>query len=173
MFSWRQRKPGWSAEHHFRQARRRWRRRMRLPLLVVTGVAAIAAILVRLLSPWHPAFFSGVLVGAAFAIALWVWDDPPEVIEKWRRGAEGERQTEKAVRSLTRKGWHARHDLKGKYGNLDHIVSGPGGVFLLDSKNLSGTVRVEEGVFSVHFDASPINDYSLTRLPRSMKGAAF
>ena len=98
---------------------------------------------------------------------------PPEVIEKWRRGAEGSEYTGKAVQSLTRKGWQARHDLKGKYGNLDHIVSGPGGVFLLDSKNLSGTARIEDGVFRVHFDVSPINDYSLTRLPRWMNGAAF
>jgi hypothetical protein len=133
----------------------------------------MAALLLGFLSPWHPAFVSGVLVGAGLAIAVWVWDDPPEVIEKWRRGAEGERQTERALRSLRRKGWRARHDLQGKYGNLDHVVHGPSGVFLLDSKNLSGTVRIEEGVFTVHFDASPINDYSLTRLPRSMKGAAF
>jgi hypothetical protein len=146
---------------------------MRIPLLVITAVVALAALLVALLSPWHPAFFSGVLVGAALAMAIWVWDDPPEVIEKWRRGADGERQTGKALHVLTRRGWDARHDLKGKYGNLDHIVSGPGGVFLLDSKNLSGTARIEDGVFSVHFDASPINDYSLTRLPQSMRGAAF
>lgn len=133
----------------------------------------MAALLVGFLSPWHPAFVSGVLVGAGLAIAVWVWDDPPEVIEKWRRGAEGERQTERALGSLRKQGWRAYHDLQGKYGNLDHVVHGPGGVFLLDSKNLSGTVRVEEGVFTVHFQASPINDYSLTRLPRSLKGAAF
>jgi hypothetical protein len=145
---------------------------MRLPLLVVTGGAAIAALLVRLLSPWHPAFFSGVLVGAALGMAVWIWDDPPEVIAKWGRGAEGERRTAKAIRSLKRNGWNARHDLQGKYGNLDHVVFGPGGVFLLDSKNLSGTIRIEEGVFTVHFEASPINDYSLTHLPRWMHGAA-
>jgi hypothetical protein len=38
---------------------------------------------------------------------------------------------------------------------------------------LSGTVRIEDGVFAVHFEATPINDYSLTRLPRWMRGAAF
>jgi Nuclease-related domain len=143
-----------------------------LPLLVVTGGATIAAGLVRLFSPWHPAFFSGVLIGAAFAMALWAWDDPPEVIAKWGRGAEGERRTGTAIRSLKRRGWASRHDLQGKYGNLDHVVVGPGGVFLLDSKSLSGTARVEEGVFTVHFEASPINDSALPRLPRWMHGAA-
>lgn len=111
-------------------------------------------------------------MGAAFAMALWVWDDPPEVIAKWGRGAEGERRTGKAIRPLKRRGWDSRHDLQGKYGNLDHVVFGPGGVFLLDSKSLSGTARVEEGVFAVHFEASPINDYSLPHLPRWMHGAA-
>jgi len=34
-------------------------------------------------------------------------------------------------------------------GNVDHIVVGPGGVFLLDSKRLNGSVVVAEGVATV------------------------
>ena len=32
-----------------------------------------------------------------------------------------------------------------RFANIDHVVVGPGGVFVIDSKNWSGDVRVVEG----------------------------
>jgi Nuclease-related domain len=61
----------------------------------------------------------------------------------WRRGAEGE---ERVGRQLSRlpKGWYVFHDLTiGSRGaNLDHLVVGPGGVFALNTKNLTGNVWI-------------------------------
>jgi len=95
------------------------------------------------------------------------------VIAAWKRGAEGERQTAKALRPLEKKGWHVRHDLADRgRGNLDHVVVGMGGVFLLDSKNVAGSVIVEDGLPHVRFPKSPVNDYTLPNLVASIRGAA-
>lgn len=63
----------------------------------------------------------------------------------WRRGADGE---ERVARSLSRlpTGWYVFHDLTVGSGgaNLDHLVIGPGGVFVLNTKNLTGNVWIGE-----------------------------
>ena len=141
---------GNSAERHFRSLRRRWRRRMAPTLAVASGAFFAAALMTARLLPWQPTFTAGVLAGGGLTLFLWAWDDPPEVIAKWGRGAAGERMTGKALRGLPAD-WYVRHDLQARYGNLDHVVVGPGGVFLLDSKNLGGRALVENGVLQVVF----------------------
>src|SRR5207245_893836 len=84
----------------------------------------------------------------------------------------GERQTAKQLRKLRGEGWLARHDLRDQYGNLDHLVVGPGGVFLLDSKNRWGTFAVEDGVLTCRHDSLPMSDYSMPKLPRKLTAAA-
>ncbi len=56
----------------------------------------------------------------------------------WSLGAEGERMTGKEIEKLDRD-WHCEHSIKHKYGDWDHVLIGPPGVFLLDSKLLHGT----------------------------------
>jgi len=54
----------------------------------------------------------------------------------WRHGANGERRTAQLLARLERHGWMVLHDLgvPGPQANLDHLVIGPGGVFVIDSK---------------------------------------
>jgi nuclease-like protein len=65
----------------------------------------------------------------------------------WRRGGEGEERVGQLLERLPT-GWYAFHDLTvGSRGaNLDHLVIGPGGVFVLNTKNLTGNVWVGERV---------------------------
>jgi hypothetical protein len=78
---------------------------------------------------------TGFLVGAFF----FAWSFGGHVSSfPWLIGAEGERETAKAVEKLGA-GWHCEHDLEYAHGNWDHILVGPAGVFLLDSKSLNGT----------------------------------
>jgi hypothetical protein len=58
----------------------------------------------------------------------------------WARGARGERRTARQLARLTRHGWVVFHDLAipGSGANADHLAVGPGGIFLLDSKNWRG-----------------------------------
>jgi hypothetical protein len=61
----------------------------------------------------------------------------------WRKGAEGERVTGRWLGRLP-DGWHVFHDVPvGAHGaNIDHVVVGPGGVFTINTKNLTGKVWV-------------------------------
>jgi hypothetical protein len=59
----------------------------------------------------------------------------------WRRGAEGEERVEARLTKLP-PAWRVRHDLSMGNGNVDHLVIGPGGVFSLNTKNLTGRVWV-------------------------------
>jgi hypothetical protein len=54
----------------------------------------------------------------------------------WRRGAKGEQRTARRLRRLGR-GWIVFHDLAvpGSRANADHLVIGPPGIFLVDSKH--------------------------------------
>ena len=67
----------------------------------------------------------------------------------WERGAEGEEATANALAQLPTGTWTVFHDVKWpgrRYANVDHIVVGPPGVFVIDSKNWSGQVAIEDGV---------------------------
>jgi hypothetical protein len=67
----------------------------------------------------------------------------------WERGAEGEASTAAALGALSARGWTTFHDVRWpgrQRANIDHVAVGPAGVFVIDSKNWSGDVRVTDGV---------------------------
>ena len=66
--------------------------------------------------------------------------------ERWLRGAEGERATAGVLGTLPRR-FVVGHDLAvpGSRGNIDHLVIGPVGVFVVDSKAYRSQVRVRRG----------------------------
>ena len=63
----------------------------------------------------------------------------------WQRGAAGERRTARLLDPLARHGWAVLHDLAipGSQANLDHLVIGPGGVFVIDSKQYRGRLQLD------------------------------
>jgi hypothetical protein len=63
----------------------------------------------------------------------------------WRRGARGERRTARLLAPLERRGWAVLHDLAipGSQANIDHLVIGPGGVLVIDSKQYRGRLRLD------------------------------
>jgi hypothetical protein len=85
------------------------------------------------------------LVGLAVA-ALVGWRlrfRPSEQARTWQRGAHGERRTARLLERLTRDGYVVLHDLAvpGSSANVDHLVIGASGVFLIDSKQWTGSVH--------------------------------
>jgi hypothetical protein len=87
----------------------------------------------------------GGLVGLAVA-ALVGWRlrfRPSEQARTWQRGAAGERRTARLLDRLTREGYVVFHDLAvpGSDANVDHLVIGPTGLFVIDSKQWSGSVN--------------------------------
>jgi hypothetical protein len=94
-------------------------------------------------------FTAGIIGASAGATLVFVRDDAPKHVLNWRRGAEGERKTEKALRPLENLGWLVEHDLQRTGGaNVDHVVTGPPGVFVLETKNLEGTITIEDSVLT-------------------------
>jgi hypothetical protein len=63
----------------------------------------------------------------------------------WRRGAVGERRTARLLAPLERHGWAVLHDLAvpGSAANIDHLVIGPGGVVVIDSKQYRGRLQLD------------------------------
>jgi hypothetical protein len=68
---------------------------------------------------------------------------PSTQARAWQRGAHGERQTARLLDRLSRDGYQVFHDLAmpGSPANIDHLVVGPSGVFVIDSKHWTGQVH--------------------------------
>jgi hypothetical protein len=125
--------------------------------LIALGVAGIG-----LPGVWR--WSAGFLAGCWFCFWVLIRDQVPSHIEHWLDGAEGERWTAKALKPVESQGWVVAHDLQGRFGNVDHMVVGPNGVFLLDSKNWFGDVTVVDGVATVTPRDNPDAAWSWPRL---------
>ena len=68
--------------------------------------------------------------------------------ELFEKGAEGESRTAAALSALG-SDWVVLHDHRWpgrSFANIDHVVIGPAGIFVVDSKNWTGDVRVVDQV---------------------------
>jgi hypothetical protein len=85
----------------------------------------------------------GLAGGVAVVLVVWAWRGRPRPDpERWRRGSVGEVATAGELDALSRR-WTVRHDLAipGSRANLDHVVIGPGGVWVIDSKAYRAHLR--------------------------------
>jgi hypothetical protein len=82
------------------------------------------------------------LSGAAL-FAAWRCSRSEPDPERWWRGAAGERATAALLDHLPARTWVVLHDrrLPGSRANLDHLVIGPSGVWVLDTKTTRAAVR--------------------------------
>src|SRR5580658_2118946 len=86
------------------------------------------------------------LVGSAsVAVLAWCLRPDPDP-GRWGRGAGGEVATAQLLSRLPRRFvvLHDRH-APGSRGNLDHIVIGPSGVWVVDSKVRHARLRIRRG----------------------------
>jgi hypothetical protein len=82
----------------------------------------------------------------------------------WRIGGKGEAIVGEQLAKLASPPWYVFHDIPiGSRGaNVDHLVIGPGGVFSINTKNLTGKVWVSQRTF-LH------NGYRTNYLPKAHK----
>jgi hypothetical protein len=135
-------------------------------LLIVIGYNVVGIELGR---AWL--WSSGAVTGALIVALMAMRESPPDYIGNWQLGAWGEEATAKALNPLEHEGWRILHDLQHEHGNIDHVVVGPGGVFLLDSKWLIGDVDVHDDGLLVRRIEDPLLTYQ-RRLGPSARGAA-
>lgn len=107
-------------------------------MLVGIGIAVVSARLPRPLDAWIVA----TLLLVAF---LKAWLEPDHV-RAWGIGAKGESLTEDELERLP-DGYELLHDrrLPGSRANIDHVVIGPTGVSVVESKRLTGQMRIRGG----------------------------
>jgi Nuclease-related domain len=122
-----------AAEYRRRRAaeRARWTRSLswRVAAVLAAGVTA------------------GLLAVVAAAALGWLLRFRPTADTwAWRRGAAGERRTARLLAPLERHGWAVLHDLAipGTQANIDHVVIGPGGVLVIDSKQYRGRLHLDQ-----------------------------
>jgi len=139
-------RPGGSAQARWRQERAGewavWTRSLPWRVAAILGVGAAGGVLGSLVAPRL-----GLVLGALAAMAAgWRlrFRPSPEAVA-WRRGAAGERRTARLLGPLERDGWAVLHDLAVPRGqaNIDHLVIGPGGVFVIDSKQYRGRLQLD------------------------------
>jgi hypothetical protein len=78
-------------------------------------------------------------VAAATVAALW-----PSRAGRWAAGAAGERATARALQGVEEEGYTVLHDvrLRGRRWNLDHVLLGPAGVVIVETKQWRRPVTV-------------------------------
>jgi hypothetical protein len=113
-------------------------------------VAVVTAWLAATQLAPHLAGPATIAVAAALGWGLRFWVAPATVA--WRRGAAGERRMARAAGPLERHGWAVLHDpghprLKA---NVDHLVIGPSGVVVIDSKRYRGRLRLDADGLLLH-----------------------
>jgi Nuclease-related domain len=137
---------GGSAQARWRRARAAewaaWTRTLPWRAAATLTMAAAGGLLGSLLAPRL-----GLVLGGLAAVAAgWGlrFRPSPDAVA-WRRGAAGERRTARLLGPLERHGWVILHDLAvpGSRANLNHLVIGPGGVFVIDSKQCHGRLQLD------------------------------
>jgi hypothetical protein len=136
--------PGRSALQTYRQQRAAelagWARTAGWRAAGVAAAGMIAAVMLQVAGLDRLALPVGLAaaVAAGWRLRFRVCRDT----RAWRDGARGERATARMLRRLARRGYVAFHDIgiPGTPANADHLLIGPPGVILIDSKRYTGQV---------------------------------
>lgn len=136
-------------EYERRSTRDKSALRKRLPVVLpfIAAISLIVGVGVHHFSP-KAAPWAALVTAAAFIADLL---GPRMTTVAFGIGSTGEVLTAKAFASLP-DGFIAIHDRKasGYGGNVDHIVIGPTGVFVIESKSYSGRVRFTAGTLRIN-----------------------
>jgi hypothetical protein len=136
--------PGAFAQGQFERRRQVHRRRIRATLPIFTALTVLLAVGSYLLLVPQIGWIAGLVAFGACLVGIWtIVRLPPEALY-WDRGAKGERKTAEAIEPLLGRGFVV---LFGKLmpddrGDIDTIAIGPTGVWVIETKNLSGSVSI-------------------------------
>jgi hypothetical protein len=112
-------------------------------LVAVVAMAAAAIAFMAFFGPVGLAI-GGWMLGLATALSVFGWMIAFDVRAlPWLWGSWGEEQTAAELAKLG-PDWLVVHDVPHRHGNWDHIVVGQAGVFVIDTKRLSGQASVTD-----------------------------
>jgi Nuclease-related domain len=140
--TWSHRRPSTSWPNWRAAERATWTRTLPWRAVAVMATGAAAGLLATQVAP----DLAGLLAVAVAAGLGWrLRFRPSATTLAWRHGATGERRTARLLAPLERRGWAVLHDLAipGTQANIDHLVIGPGGVLVIDSKQYRGRLHLD------------------------------
>jgi hypothetical protein len=125
------------AAHHAADVRRR-----RPRILAFGAVVAIVGLLVLMVNP----LWGGVVLLFDVVVVASALFATPNSITAWQTGAQGELRTARLLEPLEGEGFRVLHDRKipGSRANIDHIVIGPPGIFVVETKSLGGSLQIRD-----------------------------
>jgi hypothetical protein len=107
---------------------------------VGSAVVAFAALIGTLLGgPWP------LMLAVSIAAAAFLWRDDLVVVHRRVQGAVGEETVGALLAPLEAEGFVVVHDLDTGRGNVDHVVVGPTGIFVIETKAWTGRVYLKPG----------------------------
>ena len=101
------------------------------------------------------------VVGALVLVAFWVCHAVPK-ISNWKLGQAGEYITEQHLAdAMRRDDWHVFHGFRpDNYGDIDHIVVSPKGVFVIEVKALRGEKVRQNDKGELFLDDTPLHKWN-------------
>ena len=107
--------------------------RMSLLYGLVLGASIVVA-LGLLLAGASGVLSSAILLGVAYSANHFA-NQHLDIGIRWGKGGNAEVKVGRALETLRHEGYVVMHDLeRGMAGNIDHLVSGPTGVFMIETK---------------------------------------
>ncbi|HEU6439471.1 MAG TPA: nuclease-related domain-containing protein [Terriglobales bacterium] len=125
------------AAHHAADVRRR-----RPRILAVGAIFAVVGLLVLMVNP----LWGGVVLLFDVVVVASALFATPNSITAWQTGAQGELRTARLLEPLEGEGFRILHDrqIPGSRANIDHIVIGPPGIYVVETKSLGGSLQIRD-----------------------------
>ena len=142
-------RPAERARRHLRSIQWKAAKGLKGQIAVLAGIAIVGCMAVALLPtfPTLKAFILGFLIAAFLVTIAWLVHVTSGSYG-WSLGKLGEEGTAEVVVSASRRrrGWRLVNGIYfDTHGDVDHVLVGPGGVFVIESKFQTSTCRVEGG----------------------------
>jgi hypothetical protein len=131
------------------------------PVIVAAAMIALA------LYEWGRVAFSlppqpiAATIAAVLASAWAVWKSSrgAKNIRQLRRGREGERIVAEVLETIRQDGFRVFHDIIGPNFNVDHLLVGPRGVYVIETKTIT---RPHSRIATIWYDGETVSVAGLT-----------
>lgn len=134
--------------------------------IYVTAIVLGVLVGVSLVTRAWPAVLVLVVLEAGLTVLLKRFlKKAEEQVASWKKGLDGEILVGRRLALDLPDEYRVIHDLKTDYGNLDHVVVGPTGVFAVETKNWKGTVT-SDGKGELLWNGKPADRPHIRNLTR-------
>lgn len=131
------------AEYDRRAARHAEDLRQRRPRILAFGAVMVVAALIVAVAT-QPLYGAAVLM-LDLVVVMSALFTTPNSITAWQIGADGEARTARLLETLEADGFRVLHDRKipgARSANIDHIVIGPPGIYVVETKSYKGSLQI-------------------------------